>query len=112
MVWRLLADLLVAFHLCFVLFVVLGGLLALRWRRAVCPWERRRPAGSCAKNSLSTACGTRISPKRSRRRSSRPIAHSATSGVLLRTTGPSGIVQVAFELVGLFAERRETVLAQ
>jgi hypothetical protein len=34
MVWRLLADLLVAFHLCFVLFVVLGGLLALRWPRA------------------------------------------------------------------------------
>jgi hypothetical protein len=35
MLWRLLADLLVAFHLCFVLFVVLGGLLALRWRRAL-----------------------------------------------------------------------------
>ena len=34
MLWRLLADLLVAFHLCFVLFVVLGGLLALRWPRA------------------------------------------------------------------------------
>jgi uncharacterized protein DUF2784 len=34
MIWRLLADLLVAFHLCFVLFVVLGGLLALRWPRA------------------------------------------------------------------------------
>jgi hypothetical protein len=35
MIWRLLADLLVAFHFCFVLFVVLGGLLVLRWRRAV-----------------------------------------------------------------------------
>jgi hypothetical protein len=34
MLWRLLADLLVAFHLCFVLFVVLGGLLALRRPRA------------------------------------------------------------------------------
>jgi hypothetical protein len=34
MLWRLLAGLLVAFHLCFVLFVVLGGLLALRWPRA------------------------------------------------------------------------------
>jgi hypothetical protein len=34
MLWRFLADLLVAFHLCFVLFVVLGGLLALRWPRA------------------------------------------------------------------------------
>lgn len=35
MLWRVLADLVVAFHVCFVLFVVLGGLLALRWRRAV-----------------------------------------------------------------------------
>lgn len=35
MIWRLLADLLVAFHLGFVLFVVLGGLLGLRWPRAV-----------------------------------------------------------------------------
>jgi len=34
MLWRALADLVVAFHLCFVLFVVLGGLLALRWPRA------------------------------------------------------------------------------
>lgn len=34
MLWRVLADLVVAFHLCFVLFVVLGGLLALRWPRA------------------------------------------------------------------------------
>jgi len=34
MPWRLLAGLLVVFHLGFVLFVVLGGLLALRWRRA------------------------------------------------------------------------------
>lgn len=32
--WRLLADLVVAVHLAFVLFVVLGGLLALRWPRA------------------------------------------------------------------------------
>jgi hypothetical protein len=35
MLWRLLADLLVALHLGFVLFVVLGGLLGLRWPRAV-----------------------------------------------------------------------------
>jgi hypothetical protein len=34
MLWRVLADLVVACHLCFVLFVVLGGLLALRWPRA------------------------------------------------------------------------------
>ena len=33
MTYRLLADLLVAFHLGFVLFVCLGGLLVLRWRR-------------------------------------------------------------------------------
>ncbi len=33
MIYRLLADLLVALHLGFVLFVVLGGLLALRWWR-------------------------------------------------------------------------------
>jgi hypothetical protein len=31
----LLADLLVVLHLGFILFVVLGGLLALRWRRVV-----------------------------------------------------------------------------
>jgi hypothetical protein len=33
MAWRLLADLVVLVHAVFVLFVVLGGLLALRWRR-------------------------------------------------------------------------------
>jgi hypothetical protein len=33
MTYRLLADLLVVFHLGFVLFVCLGGLLVLRWRR-------------------------------------------------------------------------------
>ncbi len=36
MIWRVLADLLVLLHLAFVAFVVLGGLLALRWRSA--PW--------------------------------------------------------------------------
>jgi hypothetical protein len=34
MIYRLLAGCVVAFHLGFVLFVVLGGLLALRWPRA------------------------------------------------------------------------------
>lgn len=33
MIYRVLADVVLAFHLCFVLFVVLGGLLAMRW-----PW--------------------------------------------------------------------------
>lgn len=33
MVYRILAHLVVAAHLGFVLFVLLGGLLALRWRR-------------------------------------------------------------------------------
>ena len=33
MPYRLLADLLVVFHLGFVLFVVLGGLVVLRWPR-------------------------------------------------------------------------------
>jgi len=33
MLYRVLADLLVVFHLGFVLFVVLGGLLVLRWPR-------------------------------------------------------------------------------
>ena len=32
MVYRILAELVLVIHLCFVLFVVLGGLLALRWR--------------------------------------------------------------------------------
>ena len=31
--WRLLADLVLLLHLAFVLFVVLGGLLVLRWPR-------------------------------------------------------------------------------
>ena len=35
MVYRILADLVLVLHLGFVLFVVLGGLLALRWRWAV-----------------------------------------------------------------------------
>ena len=34
MLYRVLADLVVVLHFGFVLFVVLGGLLALRWRRA------------------------------------------------------------------------------
>jgi len=34
MFYRALADLVVVFHVSFVLFVVLGGLLALRWPRA------------------------------------------------------------------------------
>jgi hypothetical protein len=33
MTYRLLADLVVVLHFAFVLFVVLGGLLVLRWRR-------------------------------------------------------------------------------
>ncbi len=36
MLYRILADLLVLTHLCFVAFVALGGLLALRWRWV--PW--------------------------------------------------------------------------
>lgn len=35
MLYRVLADLVVLVHVGFVLFVVLGGLCALRWRRAV-----------------------------------------------------------------------------
>ena len=34
MLYRLLADLVVVLHLAFVLFVMLGGLFALRWPRA------------------------------------------------------------------------------
>jgi hypothetical protein len=34
-IFRLLADLMVVLHLAFILFVVLGGLLALRWPRLV-----------------------------------------------------------------------------
>lgn len=33
MIYRLLADLLVLLHLAFILFVVFGGFLVLRWRR-------------------------------------------------------------------------------
>ena len=32
MIYRILADLVVGLHLLFVVFVVIGGLLALRWR--------------------------------------------------------------------------------
>ncbi len=35
MIYGLLADLVLALHALFVAFVVLGGLVALRWRRAV-----------------------------------------------------------------------------
>ena len=35
MAYRLLADIVVLLHFGFILFVVGGGLLALRWRRAV-----------------------------------------------------------------------------
>ncbi len=35
MLYRLLADLVVVVHFAFILFVVLGGLLAFRWRRCV-----------------------------------------------------------------------------
>lgn len=35
MLFHLLADLVVLLHLTFVLFVLLGGLLALRWRRVL-----------------------------------------------------------------------------
>jgi hypothetical protein len=34
MLYRVLADLVLVLHLAFILFVVVGGLLALRWRRA------------------------------------------------------------------------------
>jgi hypothetical protein len=34
MAYRFLADLVLVLHLAFVLFVALGGLLVLRWRRA------------------------------------------------------------------------------
>jgi len=33
MLYRFLADLVLALHLCFILFVVLGALLAVRWPR-------------------------------------------------------------------------------
>jgi hypothetical protein len=33
MFYRALADLVLVFHLAFIVFVVLGGLLTLRWRR-------------------------------------------------------------------------------
>lgn len=33
MIWRILADAVLALHLAFVAFVVLGGLLVLRWPR-------------------------------------------------------------------------------
>lgn len=36
MLYRALADFVVLAHLAFILFVLLGGLLALRWRRT--PW--------------------------------------------------------------------------
>ena len=35
MAWRILADLLVGLHLAFAAFVVFGGFLTWRWRRAV-----------------------------------------------------------------------------
>src|SRR5215218_5869344 len=50
--------------------------------------------------------------KRSRSRSSRPSSQRATRGVLLRTTGLSGIRQISLELVRLFSKGRQPVLAE
>ena len=36
MVYRILADLVVVIHLMFILFVVLGGLLVIKWRWFAC----------------------------------------------------------------------------
>ena len=36
MIWGVLADLVVALHFLFIVFMALGGLLTLRWRRF--PW--------------------------------------------------------------------------
>jgi Protein of Unknown function (DUF2784) len=46
MPYRLLADLVVALHLVFVVFAVLGGLLAIRWPRMV--WLHLPAAGWAA----------------------------------------------------------------
>ena len=35
MIWGVLAEVVVVLHFCFVLFVLVGGLLALRWPRTV-----------------------------------------------------------------------------
>ncbi len=35
MLYRLLADFVVVIHLAFIIFVVLGGLLAIRWRKII-----------------------------------------------------------------------------
>lgn len=34
MLYRIIADLIVVIHLCFILFVMLGGFFALRWKKA------------------------------------------------------------------------------
>ena len=36
MIWHLLADTVLVLHLCFIVFVLLGGFVALRWRWL--PW--------------------------------------------------------------------------
>lgn len=41
MVYRLLADLILILHFCFVLFAIFGGLLVLRWRWV---WKLHLPA--------------------------------------------------------------------
>lgn len=41
MIYRLLADLILILHFCFVLFAVFGGLLVLRWRWL---WKLHIPA--------------------------------------------------------------------
>ncbi len=35
MIYRLLANLVLILHMCFVVFVICGGLLALRWRKLI-----------------------------------------------------------------------------
>ena len=60
--YRIAADLLVVLHVLFVVFVVLGGLLALRWRRIIwvhlpaAAWGRRSAARSFAAPCLAALC--------------------------------------------------------
>ena len=58
MIDSLLADLVVGLHLAFVLFVVLGGLLALRWPRVA--WLHLPATSGCSGGALTAGVPQRL----------------------------------------------------
>ncbi len=74
MLFSLLADLVVLLHLAFVVFALLGGLLALRWKRIV--WVHL-PAAAWA---AAVECGGWLCPLTPLENELRRLGHGGTGG--------------------------------